>query len=74
MTAAAIGAASTYDADIVAFVVVVAGPTVCTAGGTHNSFSADSCGQYNRITREKAPDGEGSQFDSLPGPGDVFWM
>jgi hypothetical protein len=35
-----------YAADVVAFVVVVAGPTVWTAGGTHEPFSADSCGQY----------------------------
>jgi hypothetical protein len=38
--------ASTYDADTIAFVVAVARPTVCTAGGTHEPFSAASCGQY----------------------------
>ncbi len=31
---------STYDPDTVAFVVVVARPTVCTVGGTHELFSA----------------------------------
>jgi hypothetical protein len=35
-----------YAADIDAFVVVVAGPIVRTAGGTHEPFSTDSCGQY----------------------------
>ena len=35
-----------YAADVVVFIVVVAGPTVRTAGGTHEPFSADSCGQY----------------------------
>jgi hypothetical protein len=43
--------AHTYDADAVAFVIVVAGPTVCTAGGTHEPFSAASCGQYKRRAR-----------------------
>jgi len=45
-TMAVRGADIYYDADVVAFVVVVEGPTVRTAGGTHEPFSAASCGQY----------------------------
>ena len=33
-----------------------------------------SLGQYIRSIRTNLPDGAGSQFDSLPAPGDWFWM
>lgn len=33
---------------VVTVVAGVAGPTICTAGGTHEPFKADSCGQYRR--------------------------
>ena len=61
--------ASTYDADTAAFAVVAAAPTRWTAGGTHEPFSADSCGQYIRKMRWNPFDGAGSQLNPLSGPG-----
>jgi hypothetical protein len=55
-------------------VVVQPGPAVCTSGGTHEPFNADSCGQYWRRISINPPDGAGSQLGSCSAPGDAFRM
>ena len=44
------------------------------AGGTQPPVSTSSRGAYSRIVMPSRPLGAGSQFESLPAPGDAFWM
>jgi hypothetical protein len=44
------------------------------AGGTHRPSATSGFGAYSLIVMPSGPLGAGSQFDSLPAPGDAFCM